>query len=463
MSEPLSAVVAGSKGFVDAMGAHLKMRFGAAPRVARDAGEALAACGDKGGLLVLEYAGSSWLEAVRELRGLPGRESALSIVAAVGPAQATDVQPLKLAGVDEVVSWQGRVDPVVWAVDRIMGRSRGRQVSAAPPKLAPAPDEEADNGLDRREIAVDESSAVSAPVRPVVPIAAAKQVALEVPALPWPGAVPSAAAAEALLLSVVAGRADAAADASHLATAERVLAAASELEQAALSGGDVPIDPVFLRSLASLRLRLDLALSSVPAAGCVFDQATAEQLLADVDGVLAQVKALAPSAPPGVMPALDPTRLAIVDGGVQLAGALSQLVPEGVPEAAVPKVEKKPTARVLSNEKGEDKVPARRIALWVVLALALAGAAAFHANHYLRPPKPSGPGHLAGSPAGSLAARGPGQSLFIMSPGGRFDQAELEKFKAEQELKGNTVQQVAPGTLVVVPGAAAAAEKGGGR
>jgi hypothetical protein len=47
-----------------------------------------------------------------------------------------------------------------------------------------------------------------------------------------------------------------------------------------------------------------------------------------------------------------------------------------------------------------------------------------------------------------------------MSPGGRFDQAEVEKFKAEQELKGNTVQQVAPGTLVVIP---ADVVKGGGR
>jgi hypothetical protein len=259
----------------------------------------------------------------------------------------------------------------------------------------------------------------------------------------------------------VAGQA--AGEAGQVAAAERVLATASELERTAFSGAEVPIDCAFLRSLGALRLRLDLALSSVPTAGCAVDQTVAQQLLADVDGVLAQVKALGRSAPAGVMPALDPTRLAVVDGGVQLAGALSQLVPAGVPEVAVPKVEKRPTARVLSNEKGEDKVPPRRIALWVTLAMALAGAAAFHTNHYLHPPKPSGPGHLPGSPEGSVAVPGAGRRTLVMSPAGRFEPLEVENFKAEQELKGNTVQQIAPGTLVVVPAAAADAVEGGGR
>ncbi len=97
MSETLSAVVAGSKGFVDAVQGHLKMRFGTPPLVARDPAEALRACADKGGLLVLEYAGSPWLEAVKNLRGACG-DAALSIVAAVPLAQAADVRPLQRAG-----------------------------------------------------------------------------------------------------------------------------------------------------------------------------------------------------------------------------------------------------------------------------------------------------------------------------------------------------------------------------
>ncbi len=460
MSEPQSAVIAGSKGFVDAMGAHLKMRFGAAPRVARDAGEALAACGDKGGLLVLEYAGVSWLDAVKGLRGLPGGGGVLSIVAAIAPAQSADAEPLRRAGVDEVVSWQGRVDPVVWAVDRVMGRSRGRQGSGTRPNPVPACGDVSGSGSEPGESPVAPTSC-AAVLTPGAPPSAANQAASEIAAVLWPGAVPSAASAEALLLSVVAGRA--AGEAGQVAAAERVLAAVSELERGALSGAEAPIDCAFLRSIAALRLRLDLALFSVPAAGCAVDQTIAEQLLADVDGVLAQLKALGPSAPPGVMPALDPTRHAIVDGGVRLAGALSQLVPESVPEVAVPKLGKKPTARVMSNEKGEDRVQPRRIALWVALALSVIGAAVLHGNRYLHPPKPSGPGHLAGSPEGSLAARGPGESVFITSPTGRFDQAEVEKFKAEQHVNGNTVQQVAPDTLVVVPGAAADAMKRGDR
>jgi hypothetical protein len=450
MSEPLSAVVAGSKGFVDAMGAHLKMRFGAAPQVARDAHEALAACGDKGGLLVLEYGGGPWLEAVRDLRGLPGRGSALSIVAAVGPAQAADVQPLKLAGVDEVVSWQGRVDPVVWAVDRIMGRSRGRQVSDAVPKPPPVRGGTAENGSELGESPAAPALRTPVPTSFGAPLPAANQVAMEVPDVPWPGAVPSAAAGEALLLSVAAGRAGG--DAIHLAAAERVLSGASEFERAALSGGDVPIDPVFLRSAAALRLRLDLALSSVPAAGCAVDQAAAQQLLADVDCVLAQVKALGPSAPPGVMPALDSTRLAIVDGGVLLAGALSQFVPEGEARPAAFAVPSKaPGSRVLSNER-EEPAPRRNLALWIFFALAIAGATGSQVIRYLHPTRPSGPASHPGTPSGSMAARGPEQTLFVTAPQGGFSPGEVEKFRASEEAKGNAVKEVAPGTLLVIPG-----------
>jgi hypothetical protein len=448
MSQPVSAVVAGSKGFVDAVQGHLKMRFGSAPQVARDPQEVLRACAEKGGLLVLEYAGSPWLDAVKNLRGLCG-DAALSIVAAVPIAQAADVQPLQRAGVDEVVSWQGRVDPVIWAVDRIVDRQSALKSTAT--RSEPEASTEGETGFELREIPPSDLPATSTPI-PVLSSAtrsAAIPPAL-VPTVPWPDAVPSAVEAEALLVSVLAGRASG--DASQRVAAERVLATASDLERTALSGAEVPVDPVLLRAAAALRLRLDLALTSLPAAAGAVNQPAANQLLVDVDGLLGQMKTLAASAPAGAAPVLEPIRLSLVDAGVELTGALSGLVPETQPP--VPSAPAKaPAARILSNERSNEDTPLhRRIALWVALVLALAGATAFHANRYLHPAKPSGPGHFPGSPEGSVAAPGAGQRTFVMSPAGRFEPSEVEKFKVEQELKGNTVRQLAPGTLVVVPG-----------
>jgi len=187
MSETLSAVVAGSKGFVDAVQGHLKLRFGAAPRVASDPAETLRVCADGGGLLVLEYAGSPWLEAVKSLRGACG-DAALSIVAAVPLAQAADVQPLQRAGVDEVVSWQGRVDPVMWAVDRIVGRQSARPAGPLPvPELPDEGLQEKGGGV--REVS-DQPGSTDSRADPEVPVlsraAATASSELRPPAVPEP-------------------------------------------------------------------------------------------------------------------------------------------------------------------------------------------------------------------------------------------------------------------------------------
>ena len=456
MAQMRSAVVAGSKGFVDAVQGHIKMRFGAAPRVARDPAEACRACADGGDLLVLEYAGSPWLEAVKSLRGGCG-DAALSIVAAVPLAQASDVQPLQRAGVDEVVSWQGRVDPVMWAVDRVVGR-QSAQLSELPLLASqPSEDVEVEKGFELREIpAADAPAPTPIPVLSSAPRMAALSEAA-VPEVLWPDAVPSAVAAEALLLSLAAGRAQA--DAALVAAAERALGGASELERAALAGADVPVEAAALRGAAAMRLRLDIALSTAPTGSAGVDQPAAQQLVADVDGVLGQLKALAAAAPAGVAPAIEPIRLAVVDGGVKLAGALSQLVPEGAP-CVGSKADPKPSTRLLSNQKTETASTAsrRQIVLWVFFAVALAGSAVFHGWRHVHTPMPSVPQRMPGAPEKSIAAAGPRQVIFVTSEKGRFEAAEIEKFKAEQELKGNTVKQVAPGTILVYPRSAASAK-----
>ncbi|OFX22371.1 MAG: hypothetical protein A2V77_22615 [Anaeromyxobacter sp. RBG_16_69_14] len=451
MSEPQSAVVAGSKGFVDAMGAHLKMRFGAAPHVVRDAGEVLAACGDKGGLLVLEYAGSSWLEAVKGLRGLPGGGGVLSIVAAIAPAQSADAEPLRRAGVDEVVSWQGRVDPVVWAVDRVMGRSRGRQDSDPRPNPAPVRGDASETVSEPGKSPAAPAFRDPVPTPSGAPLSAANQAASEIAAVLWPGAVPSAASAEALLLSVVAGRA--AGEAGQVAAAERVLAAVSALERTAFAGAEVPIDCAFLRSVVALRLRLDLALSSAPAAGCAVDQTVAEQLLADVDGILAQLKALAPSAPPGVMPALDPTRHAIVDGGVRVAGALSRLVQVGEAQPAALAANKGPTTRVLSNANaGETEgLGFLRKGPWIALALIFAAVAGYHGWRLATTPAPRPPATLAGAPANTYSVKQGATRLLKTLAGKTVDPVSLERFKDQEQLKGNVVRDLDSGTWAIEP------------
>jgi hypothetical protein len=51
-----------------------------------------------------------------------------------------------------------------------------------------------------------------------------------------------------------------------------------------------------------------------------------------------------------------------------------------------------------------------------------------------------------------MAARGPEQTLFVTAPQGGFSPGEVEKFRASEEAKGNAVKEVAPGTLLVIPG-----------
>jgi len=440
-----NSIVVGSKGFVETLDAPLRLRLGIAPRTASGPDGLSKACQKPNGLVVLEYGGQVWLDAIRTLRQGDGR--ALSIVAAV-PPRSDDAQVLQQAGVDEVVSWDGRADPILWAIDRL----------AKKPVTSPSPVEGAksgadcfprENGAKKRagmDAGSDTAAAVAADWLPSPPVAS--------PKLPWPLWVPSAADAEVVLSGALAGQFPR--DPICQAALARVLAAASEEERLALGGQPTEVDAALLRSAIALRYRLHLALSGAPTSADAVDQPAAQQLLSEVDDFLAKFKTTMSAAPAGVAPALEPLRHAIVDGGVQLAGAVSRLAPVGeilpVPSpAAVPQAS---GARVLSNERDErDPSSLRQRILTVALLFSVLAAGGYHFLTWAHRPVPHPMPRITGAPAGLVLFSSPANSarVLIAERGHHIDPVELERFRKDQELKGMAVIQVDPITIVVKP------------
>ena|SRR6266568_215696 len=272
----------------------------------------------------------------------------------------------------------------------------------------------------------------------------------------WPATVASAAAAETLLAGALRGGRGSGAAAE---AAARVASALSPDECAALTGGPVAHDPALLRAAAALRLRLELALATVPAAGAPFDGPAAQVLLGEVDAVLAQVKAAFDAAEPALAASLKPIRLALVDGGVAFAAGINQLVPLGAGEPA-PAPPREPAARLLTNERDEEAGPRRATGLWVALGVAAAIAASYHgwarATRNVAPPPT-----FVGAPVNTLGVERGGMRVLSTLPGKALNLAELERFKTAEQAKGNIVKQTGPGTWLVVPATTAARSPGG--
>jgi hypothetical protein len=103
--------------------------------------------------------------------------------------------------------------------------------------------------------------------------------------------------------------------------------------------------------------------------------------------------------------------------------------------------------------------PRRRRALFVVLAMTALAAGAFHGYrlHDARTRIRSAP-TIPGAPLGAIAPQAdgpdvPGLPKMLHAPGAEaFDPGELKAFSAQEQQKGNTVQEIAPGVIVVVPG-----------
>jgi hypothetical protein len=268
----------------------------------------------------------------------------------------------------------------------------------------------------------------------------------------WPATVASAAAAEALLASALRG---APASGVVAEAAGRVARVLSPDERAALTGGPVAHDPSLLRAAAALRLRLELALATVPAAGAPFDGPAAQALLGEVDAVLALVKAAAGAAEPALAASLDPIRLALVDGGVALAGAHARLTPEAAdaPVAPAPALSSRAATRVISNENAHpsDAAPAGGKGIWIALGAVALLTVAYHGYQFATRPPYEPLASLPGAPAQTyLINQGKSQVLRAYA-GARVDRVEMERFRAQEQARGNVVRELGAGIWVIEP------------
>ena len=340
-----SAVIAGSRSFADALLAPLRLRLGAAPLVAGDPSALIASGTSATGLVVLEYSGTAWLEAVRDVRIIrAGRP--IAIVAAVPAARSGDIPALRSAGVDETVPFDLRVDPVLWAVDRVLANLPRptpvvRRVAANGAARDAAPDEV----TEVTELTMLAPGAPGVPAPPVAAVAAPADVPLD------PSSLPAGAALEELLAAALAPR-DAGAplpvaagpDDALQRAARRFTAQLTDLERAALSGQPLPAEAGPIRAAAALRFRVSTVLQHARAAGGALDEDAAGELTAQVDGALAALKATSAGLPAEVQRAIGLSRNALVAEAIVLTEAMARLTapgePAGAPAAAGPGVER---------------------------------------------------------------------------------------------------------------------------
>jgi len=475
VSERIETVMAGSGDFVAAIAPTVKFLSGVDPRLAGSPRQAFTLCAETGGLLVVQYGGPEWLAVARDLRSLCG--DAISMVFAVEAGHSFDVGGLQRVGVDEIVPWDGRPDSVSWAVERCLvsrrSRAEARAAQAGPADrgyVAPAHTAAPPPILQRLTPAagmpaVPQPAPGAAPAEPQVggpePAPTPTSLPRSPAAASWPANLPEGPDAEWLLLAALTGAASAPGpqrDAAH-----KVSKGLTELERGVLLGGDVPVDGALVRLACGLRLRVALALASIPPPGTAIDGAAVQGLLAELDQALTGLKAAGEGGPPEVLPGLEALRSALVHEAIDLTEAVQRLAPAGgaaapaVP-AAVRTALAQPATRVLSVRKEEADHHRLPVGWLVALGIAVAAAGGYHLNQSMsRTPAPTF--SYSGAPQGAIASSaGPGKPIVLVKVGGgAFDPAELQKLKAQEELMGRTVQLLAPGTVVIIPEKAAPA------
>jgi hypothetical protein len=274
------------------------------------------------------------------------------------------------------------------------------------------------------------------------------------PKVYWPAGISTAAEAEDGLQRALHGAADGARPLHDLAM--RTLESLSDLERAVLSGEPQPIDTAPIRKAAVMRLRVAEALASVPPPGSSVDSTAVSAVLSEIDGLLAEVS-LVSGAPQELPPALEEIRNALVREAIDFSEAASRVAAQPAEPSAAPVT--RPAvrgARVLSVTSvpvEDSRWSAKTIALVVLLVLVALGVGAYHVRRMM--PRPvTALKTLAGAPAGTVGTTNRGIQILTRLPGKTIDPAELERFKAAQEAKGNTVQEIAPGTWHVQPAGA---------
>jgi hypothetical protein len=488
LGEPLvESVLAGTRSFVAAISPAVKSRAGAEPRVAADPRQAFTYCAETGGLLVLEYAGPEWLPVVRDLRSLCG--DAISVVVAVAQDRMSEIGGLQRAGADEVVAWDGRAAPIAWAVERILAsRAGGTPAPGAaatpvqtftapaptPPMLqraaataapaVPAPRAVTPSPEPARRVplapAVLEGTAAASspgPEADAAPAGTGEPAPSPLPAPPaaappsyagaWPAGVLGGKDAERLLAAAVTGAATEPGPAR--ATAAQTAEALSDLERRALADIAVPVDAALFRRASALRLRVALALGTAPPAGSPIDSAAVQALLAELDSTLAELKAAAEGGE-SPHPGIALLRKVLVKEAIDLTDAVNRIAPAQAPAIKTPA---RPATRLLSNRSGVEGVSAPRVGRgWLaLLVLAALAAGAFHGYRLLARKPLVPPPSFGSAPQGAVGVRQGPVSVVVPESGKLLDPAQVERFKAQEEAKGNTVKEVAPGTYVSVP------------
>jgi hypothetical protein len=286
---------------------------------------------------------------------------------------------------------------------------------------------------------------------------------------PWPADVPGPVEAADALGRALAGGAPAGGGA--LAVVPGVIASLTDLERAILSGEPSPVDAEPVRRAAVMRVRVAAALATAPAPGGAVDAGAVSAFLVEIDGLLSDVSALAAGAPPEVQASIEAVRNALVKEAIDFSEAAQRASPAGALAPAAPAAPRARTGetRVLSMTAAPEEVasPRRQRALVAGLVVAALATAAFHGYRYWAGSvRVRQAPTLPGAPAGAIATPGdvpnvPNAPKVLHSAGGEaFDRSELKAFAAQEARKGNTVHEIAPGAIMVVPGEGAPAPGG---
>jgi len=266
----------------------------------------------------------------------------------------------------------------------------------------------------------------------------------------WPGTVPNATQAEAVLSGALVGLWPE--DALRPVT-EKVLSDLTPAEKAALKNQPAPLDAAAMRRAAGVRWQVAAALSTVPAPNTPVDQEALRAILAGTDQVLADLKAMSEDANPEALRTIESIRHAVVREAIDLTEAVQRIVPA---EVAAEITSSRPVGRgaetrVLFTASGADKYERKKPwGVIVTFVLALGSGAAYHAYRYVNRPRPTPPA-VTGAPAGSVAQTTSQGKIMFAHAGKHLDPREVESFKNAEGAKGNEVQEVLPGVFVVTP------------
>lgn len=267
----------------------------------------------------------------------------------------------------------------------------------------------------------------------------------------WPSNVPSLSeAAEALC-----GRTDIAGPIREVT--ERLRASLSPAEQETLEQGELAFHPTVLRGAILVRWRLELALELRPKRTEPADTAALTQLLSEVDRVL--VKLNSAELDPGLdlAAAFEASRACIVTNAVEVAEIGAR-----APAAVKPKSEgRKKEPRAIFDATMRRPRTARervmRAALQSLFAIAVVGAAVFHAARFTAKTGDSRPATsvaaASGVSGGMITARDDANNITVFRPlgDGPVETATLEKMKAEAAAAGKTILELGPSEFVMVP------------